>query len=95
MNTFANKLDTLSDNFQSELDKLHKAIREEIEEYIKDELKEWDLPSGLEYEIEYYCDNIRLHGEVKHWVLADLENDLNTLDHSIKQAFEKPLSFNY
>lgn len=98
MNTFTNKLDALSDNFQSELDKLHKAIREEVEKYIKQELENNGVMRNNTYSIEYYKENILFEiraGGISALLMIQIENDLNTLDHTIKQAFEIPHTFTY
>jgi len=98
MTTFTNKLDALSDNFQSELNKLHKAIRDEIEEYIREELENNGVMRNNTYAIEYYKENILFEiktGGVSALLMIQIENDLNTLDHTIKQAFEVPHTFTY
>lgn len=98
MTTFTNKLDALSDNFQSELNKLHKAIRGEIEEYIKHELENCGVMRNNTYSIEYYQENVLFEiktGGISALLMIQIENDLNTLDHDIKQAFENSHTFTY
>lgn len=98
MTTFTNKLDALSDNFQSELNKLHKAIRDEIEEYIKEELENNGVMRNNTYSIKYYKENILFElrtGKATELLMIQIENDLNTLDHTIKQAFENSHRFTY
>ena len=105
MNTFANKLDALSDNFQSELDKLHKAIRDEIEEYVKEELENKGIPknSELQIRIEYYHNDILIYvldlvNTIYIWdnpVFSQLAYEIDTVSHDIKQVFEIPHTFTY
>lgn len=105
MTTFTNKLDALSDNFQSELNKLHKAIRDEIEEYVKEELENNNIPknSELQIRIEYYHNDILIYvldlvNTVYIWdnpVFSRLAYEIDTLSHTIKQSFENSHTFTY